>query len=213
MSTVEKVFIRIPIQRSFESDGHRYIYGYAAIFDSPDAYGTVISKQVVEKSLPRLKQYPSLRYMHKDPLGKIIFDMTVNGVSTFIDEHGFHILGEINQACEKEWQMIKQGSFGFSYGMLPAQNGIQRKKFNGNVYDVFVDGELYEISVVDAPAHVDAKVNVITRSLTYYANSSEPSRSFEQLHEDQINALFQGTCAIQGLTVKSSSKNQTEQGE
>jgi len=175
MSDINVFNIHIPITRSMEKDGKHYVYGYSAIFDSPDSFGTIISKKVVEKSLTRLKQFPALRFMHREPLGQILFDYALDGISTFMDEHGFHILGEVFESCEKEWRMIREGGFGFSYGMLPAKDGIQTKTINGKEYDVFVDGTLYEISVVDTPAHPEAKLNVIERSMNFYGNKLSTS--------------------------------------
>lgn len=165
--SADKINITIPITRSFESEGKKYIYGYAAIFDSPDALGTIISKELVESSLPNLYKFPTLRFMHRTPLGQIIFDKEINGVRTFIDEHGFHILARIYDECQKEWNMIRSGKWGFSYGMLPdKEGGIGRKcDLEGKCYEVFLKGRLYEISVVDTPAHSETTVHVVNRSI------------------------------------------------
>lgn len=157
--------ICIPITRAFEDkDGKKFIYGYCAIFDSSDNLGTTITRELVQRNIPRLKKYPSLRWMHKEPLGKVVFDVSVNGVSTYTDEHGFHVLCKIFDACQKEFEMIKEGGFGFSYGLLPTRTQD----------NVFLEGVLYEISVVDSPAHPETEVHVI-RSMTQIANAEEPT--------------------------------------
>jgi len=66
--------------------------------------------------------------------------------------------------------MIKNGGWGFSYGFMPAQEGGIGRKCIGEgahqeCYSAFVKGFLYEISVVDAPAHMDAVTHVIERMM------------------------------------------------
>jgi phage head maturation protease len=155
----------IPILRSFDKDGTHYLYGYGAIFDSPDVFGTVMTRELVEHSIDiQLKKFPAIRWMHKEPFGQIVFDETVEGVKTFVDNHGFHILVRVHPHMEAKWDMIKNGGWGFSWGVMPAKDGVeQRKLADGKTYPCFVRGRMYELSVVDAPAHPDAKAYVMER--------------------------------------------------
>jgi phage head maturation protease len=157
----------IPILRSFESDGKRYVYGYAAIFDSEDSYGTAMTREAVESSRDRLEKFPAVHFMHRVPFGQIIFDREVDGAKTFIDDHGFHVLCRIYDECTSEWNMVKAGKWGFSYGFMPdAQGGIETRKLaNGHTVPSFVKGTFYEVSVVDAPAHSDAVAYVVSRMI------------------------------------------------
>jgi len=150
----------IPLLRSFESDGKRYVYGYAAIFDSPDFFGTTMTKGVVEDSLPHLRKFPAVRFMHREPFGQIVFDKDVDGIKTFVGENGFHVLCEIYPEAETQWNMVTRGSWGFSYGFMPDVKG-------GGVDHEgrFVKGVLYEVSVVDSPAHEDAVAYVMRRMI------------------------------------------------
>lgn len=158
----------IPILRTFESKGKKYVYGYACIFDSPDYYGTVITKEVVEQSLPHLHKFPALRLMHKIPFGQILFNQEVEGIKTYLDSHGFHVIAQIYNKFQDEWQMINNGGWGFSYGFMPAREGGTKtiRLSEGKYYEAFVKGTLYEISVVDTPAHSEAIVHTIERMLT-----------------------------------------------
>ncbi len=163
----------IPILRSFENEGKRYIYGYACIFDSPDILGTVITREVVETSMAHLRKFPAVRFMHRTPFGQITFDEEVEGVKTFIDSHGFHVLIRVYDQCTKEWSMVKNGRWGFSYGFMPAKDGIQRVCLTTNqCYDGFVKGTLYELSVVDSPAHSDAVAHAHERIQRMIGNGS-----------------------------------------
>jgi phage head maturation protease len=155
----------IPILRSFEKDGQRYLYGYGAIFDSPDVFGTVMTRELVEHSVDvQLRNFPAIRFMHREPFGQIVFDEEIDGQRTFIDNHGFHILVRVYPAAGAKWNMVKNGGWGFSWGVLPEKDGVeQRRLSDGKTYPAFVRGRLYEVSVVDAPAHPDAIAYVMER--------------------------------------------------
>jgi len=161
----------IPILRSFESGGVKYVSGYAAIFDSEDSYGTAMAKEAVESSRERLQSFPAVRFMHRVPFGQIDFDNEVKfegkSYKTFIDDHGFHVLCRVYDQCENEWSMVKSGKWGFSYGFMPdVHGGIQTRKLaNGHTCPVFVKGTFYEVSVVDTPAHADAAAYVVSRMI------------------------------------------------
>jgi len=159
----------IPILRSFEKDGKKYIYGYGAIFDSPDYFGTIMTRGVVDSSIDHLRKFPAIRFMHKKPLGQLVFDREVEGLKTFVDQHGHHLLIEVYDGMEHEWNMIRKGGWGLSYGFMPARTGgIGRKCFEagafaGKCFDSFEKGRIYEYSIVDSPAHPDAVAYVMTR--------------------------------------------------
>jgi phage head maturation protease len=167
----------IPILRAFESGGAKYIAGYAAIFDSEDSYGTAMTKEAVESSQARLQTFPAVRFMHRTPFGQIDFENVVqfqgNDYRTSIDDHGFHVLCRVYDQCENEWNMVKAGKWGFSYGFMPdAEGGIQSRKLaNGHTVPCFVKGSFYEVSVVDAPAHEDAVAYVVSRMV--YGDTGE----------------------------------------
>ena len=159
----------IPILRSFESDGKKYIAGYAAIFDSEDSYGTAMTREAAEGSRARLQSFPAVRFMHRIPFGQIDFENEVEFegevYKTFIDDHGFHVLCRVYDQCENEWNMVRSGKWGFSYGFQPdAQGGVEMRKLaNGHMVPAFVKGIIYEVSVVDTPSHSDATAYVVSR--------------------------------------------------
>lgn len=157
----------IPIIRAFEHEGKRYIYGYAGLFRVPDDFGTLLTKEVVLNSEQRLRRYPAVRFMHRTPLGQILWDEEVQGVRTFVDDTGFHVLVRVYDGRDDEWNMIQNGGWGFSYGFMPdASGGTEIKCIAENeCYPAFVKGFLYEVSVVDSPAHMDAVAHVISRML------------------------------------------------
>lgn len=165
----------IPILRSFESDGEKYVYGYTAIFDSEDSYGTAMTRDAVESSLPHLRNFPAVRFMHKIPFGQIVFDKEIENAKTFVDDHGFHVLCRIYDQCENEWKMVKSGKWGFSYGFMPDQDGgVQTRKLaNGHTVPAFVKGIMYEVSVVDTPSHSDAVAYVVSRMIDGHEGRNE----------------------------------------
>lgn len=157
----------IPILRSFESDGKKFIYGYGALFTSPDLYGTVMTKEVAVASEKRLRKFPAVRWMHKVPFGQLVWDREVEGLTTHIDDIGVHLLVRVYEGKETEWNMIREGGWGFSYGFMPADptKPSERRCFDFGCFPAFVNGLIYEFSAVDSPAHEDAVAHVIRRMI------------------------------------------------
>ena len=158
----------IPILRSFEKDGKKYVYGYAAIFNTPDAFGTVMTREVVDASIPHLTKFPATRFMHRDPFAQIVFNRQVDGFGTFVDEHGFHVLCEVYDHKENEWSMVQRGGWGFSFGFFPSpdSSGFENRTTpDGRTLPHFVNGLIYEVSVVDTPAHEDAVAYAMRRMI------------------------------------------------
>jgi len=171
----------IPILRSFESEGKKYLYGYACLFQTPDDLGTIITKQVVESSEARLRKFPAVHFNHRTSLGQIIWDQSVKGFKTFIDQIGFHVLVRVYDQCVKEWSMIQSGNWGFSYGFMPDKSGGIGQKCIINdkgkkCYPAFVKGFVYEISVVDSPAHPNAVAHVVRRIQRMRKPNTQPHR-------------------------------------
>lgn len=190
----------IPILRSFESDGKRYMYGYACIFKIPDDFGTVITKQVVESSEARLRKFPAVHFNHRTSLGQIIWDKEIKGFKTFIDEYGFHVLVRVYDQCDREWGMIQNGKWGFSYGFLPDKvGGIGEKCFINDkgkkCYPAFVKGFIYEISVVDAPAHPNAIAHVVRR-IERMKKPNTPSHMHTMIGFQKVNIYPNGKMCL-----------------
>jgi len=157
----------IPIFRTFEYKGKRYIHGYGAIFTSPDSHGTVMTRDVVEASIEKvLKKFPAVRYMHYKPFAQILFDGEIDNIRTRLNDEGFYILGEVYPEAEAEWRMVKRGHWGLSWSMSPvgAKTELRRAR-DGKMYPHFVKGLIHEISVVDAPSHLDCAAYAIQRGV------------------------------------------------
>jgi len=156
--------ITVPILRSFDENGIHYVY--AELPFEPDSFGTMLSQELVEDNLPRLKKFPTARFQHQQPIGIIDFENTVNGYRTYIDDDGFHVLIKLFTTSEKEFQMISQGSYGLSYGLLPRKT--EHQNVNGKDVEVFTEGTLYEVSIVDSPA-LDSPLTIL-RSMEQLEN-------------------------------------------
>jgi hypothetical protein len=174
----------IPLQRAFEgNNGEKYLFGWAIIFDTADAHGTVMTKKFVEGNLERLKKYPAVRFMHKVPLGQIEFHKTVTDpetgrqIKTYINEHGFHVLVRVYDGQRELWNTMNQGSFGFSWAAVPSKTA-QICPSDGACFTSLEDGKLFEISVVDSPSHMDCVAHILRRSMEYRG------RSFETMPSD-----------------------------
>jgi phage head maturation protease len=155
------------IFRSFEHEGKRYIHGYGVRFGTPDSHGTVMSREVVEHSIEKaLRKFPAIRYMHAKPFAQILFDTEINGVRTHVDNRGFYILAEVYPEAEAEWNMVRKGGWGLSWGMNAI--GIvkeDRVAEDGKIYPTFVKGTIHEISVVDAPSHLECIAETFQRMI------------------------------------------------
>jgi len=182
----------IPILRSFEKDGKKYVYGYAAIFNTPDAFGTVMTREVVDSSIPHLTKFPAARFMHRDPFAQIVFNRQVDGFGTFVDEHGFHVLCEVYDHKENEWSMVQRGGWGFSFGFFPNPNSSgfeNRTTPDGRTLPHFANGLIYEVSVVDTPAHEDAVAYAMRRMIdghkggNFVTNDKGVEKSMEKKEE------------------------------
>ena len=181
----------IPILRSFESNGVKYVAGYAAIFDSEDSYGTAMTHEAVESNLERLQKFPAVRFMHRVPFGQIDFSSEIlfegQTYKTFVDDHGFHVLCRVYDDCKSEWNMVKSGKWGFSYGFLPSDDGIESRRLaNGHMVPAFVKGTLYEVSVVDAPAHDNAAAYVVSRMIHGHTGGNMTNEA-ENMPEENKN--------------------------
>lgn len=178
----------LPIFRAFKSEGKRYLYGYACLFQVPDDFGTLMTRKVIEASEQRLRKFPAVHFNHKTSLGQIVWDQEVNGVSTHIDSVGFHVLVGVYDQCDKEWGMIQSGNWGFSYGFMPTKDGMGQKCIGvgeaKKCYKAFTKGFVYEVSVVDAPAHMDSAVHLLKKI--------ERSLSRETLNDSKIPKGFGG---------------------
>jgi len=159
--------ITVPILRSFDENGIHYVY--AELPFEPDSFGTMLSQELVEDNLPRLKKFPSARFQHQQPIGIIDFENTVNGYRTYVDSNAFHVLIKLFTTSEKEFQMISQGSYGLSYGLLPRKT--EHQNMNGKDVEVFTEGTLYEVSIVDSPA-LDSAITIL-RSMNDIENRIE----------------------------------------
>jgi phage head maturation protease len=151
--------------RTMEHEGKRYVYGYAVLFDSPDGHGTIATKEFVENNMQRLKKYPAVRFQHTIPLGQIDWEVDLgNGIQTRIDDHGFHVVARIYDERQEEYNMIKNGNWGWSFGSRP--DGWGKRCIGDKCYPSFEKGVIYEVSIVDSPSHIDSSAAVIERAMS-----------------------------------------------
>jgi hypothetical protein len=149
------------------------IVGYGVVLNELDDFGTALSRELVESSIPLLRKYPAVRLMHKEPFGHIVFDETIEGFQTHLDGEGFFVVAEIGANFEKEFSLIKRGGWGFSWGMFPSEPPVS-KIVGGRRGLVFEKGRVYEISVVDVPAQSGASLTVLRGATA----SHEPKSGF-----------------------------------
>jgi len=190
----------IPILRSFESEGQKYLFGYACLFQIPDDFGTVITKEVLLSSEARLRKFPAVHFNHRTSLGQIIWDTEIKGIKTVINDYGFRVLVKVYNECEREWNMIQNGKWGFSYGFMPDKiGGVGQKCFINDkgkeCFPAFVKGFVYEISVVDAPAHPNAIAHVIRR-IERMKTPNTPSHTHTMIAFQKVNIFPNGKLCL-----------------
>ena len=186
----------IPIMRAFESDGKMYVYGYSAIFNSPDSFGTVMTREVVDYSInTQLGKFPAVRFMHEEPFGQIVFDRVVNGIKTTVDDVGFLTLIEVYDTAKPKWEMVKAGHWGLSWSMNPKDAKIEyRKLADGKSYPTFVKGLIFEVSIVDSPSHADAVAYVMQR--VFHSDYSDIGGVTRELTSEERDKLSDSDFAV-----------------
>jgi hypothetical protein len=117
--------------------------------------------------------------MHTTPFGTIVFDREVDGIKTFVNDKGFHVLIEVYPEAEKQFNMIQNGHWGLSWSMAPLGAKTEvRQASDGKLYPHFVKGIICEISVVDSPSHPDCEAYLLQRGIYGSNTPPEPEKRF-----------------------------------
>lgn len=188
----DRVVVTTPITRAFDvksADGtiRHIIVGYGVLLNELDSFGTALSRELVEGSIPLLRKYPAVRYMHHEPFGRIVFDEIIEGFHTQLDDNGFFVVAEIGANFEKEFSLIRSGGWGFSWGMFPTAPPVQ-KEVGGKTGQVYEKGRVYEISVVDVPSQPNASITVIRGKMTMSETEKGKTYTKEEFDKQLLEA-------------------------
>lgn len=167
----ENVNLFVPIITRLVEGENNALYVFGVIpFDEPDTYNTVLTRELIEANIPRLRKYPALRFMHHDPLGTIVFDRYITDptsgkeLKTEVRPDGFAVLSKVDDACTKERSLILNGHFGYSYGYSPDKpQPIRASVKDGVMRTHFTTGTVLELSIVDTPSNWTAETKTYVR--------------------------------------------------
>jgi hypothetical protein len=129
--------------------------GYASKFGGIDAYGDRIDPKAYDRTIkPKNRQRPiRLRWNHYGPIiGK--------WMEMLVDDKGLYVKGELtpgHRTAEDVYASLKHGAVdGMSIGYWPKK--IEMVEEQGRKIRLLKEIELFEISVVEEPADLGAKV-------------------------------------------------------
>lgn len=126
--------------------------GYASVFGGVDAYGDTIDPKAYDKTIKRKKSDRpiAMKWNHYGPVIGKWTDMCV-------DEKGLYVEGELtpgHSMASDVWASMKHGAvYGMSIGYYP-----KKIEMMGDDRRLLKEIELVEISVVEDPADLGAKI-------------------------------------------------------
>lgn len=140
----------------FEDAGRKFS-GYASVFNGVDSYGDTIMPGAYKKTIRRRERPVRMRWNHFGPvIGKWL--------SIDEDEKGLYVEGELtpgHSVAENVYASMKHGAVdGMSIGYRPV-----KIEDHGDGKRTLKEIELVEISVVEEPADLGAKVGEVKHIL------------------------------------------------
>ena len=161
----------------FDEDGKMTFEGYASVFGGIDAYGDRIDPKAYDRTIkPKSRQRPiRMRWNHFGPIiGKWIEMM--------VDEKGLKVKGELtpgHSVAANVYASLKHGAVdGMSIGYRPVK--IEYITEGDQKIRLLKEIELTEISVVEEPADLGAKIGDVKSLL----DSCDSLKEIETLLRD-----------------------------
>jgi uncharacterized protein len=131
--------------------------GYASVFGGVDAYGDTIDPQAYKSTLANRSRPVRMRWNHYGPvIGKWI--------EMYSDEKGLYVEGELtpgHSVASDVYASMKHGAIdGMSIGYIP----VKSQPLDGDKR-LLKEIELIEISIVEEPADLGAKINDVKAAI------------------------------------------------
>lgn len=170
----------------FETDGMRFA-GYASIFGGVDSYGDTIDPKAYDRTIkPKNRERPiRLRWNHYGPIIGKWEDMRV-------DEKGLWVEGELtpgHSVAANVFASMKHGAVdGLSIGYMPKKIEMLEDGKRRLLKEV----ELFEISVVEEPADLGAKISDVKSVIEAAASIKD----IEALLRDAAGFSRAAACAL-----------------
>jgi uncharacterized protein len=141
--------------------------GYASVFGGVDSYGDTIAPQAYDKTIDLESRDRPVR-MRWNHYGPVIGKWT----SLHVDDKGLFVQGQLtpgHSTAVDVYASLKHGSIdGMSIGYMP----IRSKQLSDN-RRLLEEIDLIEISVVEEPADLGARVDAIKSALAYCKSLKE----------------------------------------
>lgn len=142
----------------FATDGSGVIEGYASTFGGVDAYGDTIQKGAFANTLKKRERPVQLRWQHFGPvIGK--------WVELSEDDKGLKVKGELTEGhslAEDVHALLKHGAIeGLSIGFFPVKFETDEETQTRTLTEI----ELVEVSIVESPADLGAKVSDVKSAI------------------------------------------------
>lgn len=171
----------------FDGDGRMTFAGYASVFGGVDAYGDTIDPRAYDRTIkPKNRTRPiRMRWNHYGPvIGK--------WTETLVDEKGLYVEGELTPGHSKAadvYASLKHGAVdGLSIGYIPKKIEM----LDDNKRRLLKEIELVEISVVEEPADLGAKVGDVKSII----EQAESLKEIESLLRDAGGFSRADACAL-----------------
>lgn len=175
------------VELKFDGDGRMTFAGYASVFGGVDAYGDTIDPRAYDRTIkPKNRARPiRMRWNHYGPvIGK--------WTETLVDEKGLYVKGELTPGHSKAqdvYASMKHGAVdGLSIGYIPKKIEM----LDDNKRRLLKEIELVEISVVEEPADLGAKVGDVKSII----EQAESLKEIESLLRDAGGFSRADACAL-----------------
>lgn len=155
------------------NDDGRTFEGYASVFGGVDSYGDTIAKGAYEDTLKNRERPIRMRWNHFGPvIGK--------WVEMKEDDNGLYVKGELtpgHSTAEDVYASLKHGSVD---GMSIGYRVVKEEVDNDEGVRILKEIELIEISVVEEPADLGAKVGNV-KHIDEMLNQCESYKEIESI--------------------------------
>ena len=165
-----------------------FFAGYASVFGGVDSYGDTILPGAYKKTLKHRRRPVQMRWNHYGPvIGKWL--------RLEEDEKGLYVEGELtpgHSVAEDAYALLKHGAVdGLSIGYRPV-----KVENHGDGRRTLKEIELIEISIVESPADLSARVVDVKSAL----DEAESLKDIEALLREAAGFSRAGACALVSRT-------------
>jgi HK97 family phage prohead protease len=185
MSGEDTLSLWAPVSRVDANE--REVYGYAVVFNEPDADGHVITKEAVQQAVDAYQRWSNIREMHDPVAVGTAFQLKV-------DDFGLWVGVKISLGAENCWQKVLDRTYrGFSIGGVALS--WQPGELDGRSVLFLTEIRIDEISICDRPKAAKATFALVKRQGAPGAprggNPLETNEQMTDTTEERRLSIFQ----------------------